>query len=135
MMPMMGDPLPGRRLLVLDNDLSILHSMAALLGQWGCEVLVASDEAAALAALNELPPELILADYHLDQGATGWNVAQALRVHFGVPIPVVMITADRSDQCRRQLQGVGVPVLNKPVKAGKLRSILSYLLYRNEQSR
>ena len=134
MMPMMGDPLPGRRLLVLDNDLSILHSMAALLGQWGCEVLVASDEAAALAALNELPPELILADYHLDQGATGWNVAQALRVHFGVPIPVVMITADRSDQCRRQLQGVGVPVLNKPVKAGKLRSILSYLLYRNEQS-
>tara|TARA_R110001599_G_scaffold148898_2_gene332658 strand:+ start:120 stop:335 length:216 start_codon:yes stop_codon:yes gene_type:complete len=70
----------------------------------------------------------------LDQGATGWNVAQALRVHFGVPIPVVMITADRSDQCRRQLQGVGVPVLNKPVKAGKLRSILSYLLYRNEQS-
>jgi len=134
MMPMMGDPLPGRRLLVLDNDLSILHSMAALLGQWGCEVLVASDEAAALAALNELPPELILADYHLDQGATGWNVAQALRVHFGVPIPVVMITADRSDQCRRLLQGVGVPVLNKPVKAGKLRSILSYLLYRNEQS-
>lgn len=134
MMPVLGDPLPGRRLLVLDNELSILHSMAALLGQWGCEVLIASDKAAALVALNELPPELILADYHLDQGATGWDVAQALRAHFGVPIPVVVITADRSDQCRRQLQGVGVPVLNKPVKAGKLRSILSYLLYRNEQS-
>lgn len=40
----------------------------------------------------------------------------------------VMITADRSDQCRKQLQGLGVPVLNKPVKAGKMRSVLSHLL-------
>ncbi|MFL9812875.1 response regulator [Stutzerimonas sp. VN223-3] len=128
MMPMLGDPLPGRRLLVLDNELSILHSMAALLEQWGCEVLTATDEAAAMAALNESPPELILADYHLDQGVTGWDVAQAMQTYFRTPIPVVMITADRSDQCRRQLQGVGVPVLNKPVKAGKLRSVLSHLL-------
>lgn len=34
-LPSVGDPLPGRRLLVLDNELSILQSMAALLAQWG----------------------------------------------------------------------------------------------------
>jgi len=55
-------------------------------------------------------------------------VAQALRERFGEAIPVVMITADRSDQCRKQLQGLGVPVLNKPVKAGKMRAVLSQLL-------
>ncbi|EXF46650.1 sensory box histidine kinase/response regulator [Pseudomonas sp. BAY1663] len=55
-------------------------------------------------------------------------MAQSLRVRFGQAIPVVMITADRSDQCRKQLQGFGVPVLNKPVKAGKMRSALSHLL-------
>lgn len=126
--PQLGDPLPGRRLLVVDNELSILHSMAALLGQWGCEVLTATDEAAALEALQGRAPELILADYHLDRGTTGWEVAQSLRVRFGQAIPVVMITADRSDQCRKQLQGFGVPVLNKPVKAGKMRSALSHLL-------
>ncbi|EXF46649.1 sensory box histidine kinase/response regulator [Pseudomonas sp. BAY1663] len=53
--PQLGDPLPGRRLLVVDNELSILHSMAALLGQWGCEVLTATDEAAALEALQGAP--------------------------------------------------------------------------------
>lgn len=127
-MPVLGDPLPGRRLLVLDNELSILHSMAALLGQWGCEVLTATDEAAALAVLSGLPPEVILADYHLDQGVTGWDVVTALRAHYGQTIPVVMVTADRSDECRRQLQGLGVPVLNKPVKAGKMRSVLNHLL-------
>ena len=52
----------------------------------------------------------------------------ALRAHYGQTIPVVMVTADRSDECRRQLQGLGVPVLNKPVKAGKMRSVLNHLL-------
>lgn len=128
LLPVPGDPLPGRRLLVLDNEVSILHSMSALLGQWGCEVLVATDEAEAMQVLNGIPPELIMADYHLDQGVTGWQVVQRLRAHFGYPVPTVMITADRSDQCRRELQGAGVPVLNKPVKAGKLRSVMSHLL-------
>lgn len=130
-----GDPLPGRRLLVVDNEESILHSMAALLGQWGCDVLTAVDQDAAMAVLEGSPPEIILADYHLDQGVTGWEVATAIRAHFGRAIPVVMITADRSDQCRRQLQGLDVPVLNKPVKAGKMRSVLSHLLGNNPQPR
>ena len=124
----MGDPLPGRRVLVLDNEESILHSMAALLQQWGCEVLTATDLEQANAVLNGSAPELILADYHLDRGVTGWEVARTLRGQFAQAIPVVMITADRSDQCRRELQGVGVPVLNKPVKPGKMRSVLSHLL-------
>lgn len=128
LVPVPGDPLPGRRLLVLDNELSILHSMAVLLEQWGCETLTATDLETAISALEGDAPEVILADYHLDHGVTGWDVATSLCEHFGQSIPVVMVTADRSDQCRRQLQGLGVPVLNKPVKAGKMRSVLSHLL-------
>jgi len=51
-----------------------------------------------------------------------------LREHFAVAIPAVIITADRSDQCRRGLQKLGAPLLNKPVKPGKLRAVLSQLL-------
>ncbi|MCO7574144.1 ATP-binding protein [Pseudomonas chlororaphis] len=126
--PGTGNPLPGRRLLVLDNELSILESMAALLGQWGCEVLTATDQAAALAVLQGRAPELILADFHLDHGVTGCEVVQQLREHFQQPLPAVIITADRSDQCRRALQQLGAPLLNKPVKPGKLRAVLSQLL-------
>src|SRR5690606_9257400 len=123
-----GNPLPGRRLLVLDNELSILESMAALLGQWGCEVLTASDEASAYRVLEGRAPELILADFNLDHGVTGCEVVRDLREYFGQEIPAVMITADRSDQCRRSLQKLGAPLLNKPVKPGKLRAVLSQLL-------
>lgn len=126
--PVTGDPLPGRRLLVVDNEQSILQSMGALLGQWGCEVLAAPDLDSALAQLGGRAPEAILADYHLDHGATGCEVVAALRAQFGVEIPAVMITADRSDDCRRALQPLGLPLLNKPVKPGKLRAVLSQLL-------
>ncbi|MGE8097717.1 PAS domain-containing hybrid sensor histidine kinase/response regulator [Pseudomonas fluorescens] len=126
--PSTGNPLPGRRLLVLDNEVSILESMSALLGQWGCEVVTATDESAALLALQGRAPELILADFHLDHGVIGCDVIRHLREHFAAAIPAVIITADRSDQCRRSLQRLGAPLLNKPVKPGKLRAALSQLL-------
>ncbi len=129
--PQLGDPLPGRRLLVIDNEESILLSMAALLEQWGCTVVTAIDEQSAMTALDGVAPDAILADYHLDHGLTGWDVVLAVRARFNQALPVVMITADRSDQCRQQLQGCGVPVLNKPVKPGKMRSVLSHLLGEN----
>lgn len=126
--PSTGNPLPGRRLLVLDNEVSILESMSALLGQWGCEVVTATDEATALVALQGQAPELILADYHLDHGVVGCEVVRHLREHFGQAIAAVIITADRTDQCRRSLQRLDAPLLNKPVKPGKLRAVLSQLL-------
>ncbi|WP_406833947.1 NahK/ErcS family hybrid sensor histidine kinase/response regulator [Pseudomonas asiatica] len=126
--PGAGNPLPGRRLLVLDNEVSILESMGALLGQWGCEVVTATDQAGALLALQGRAPELILADFHLDHGVVGCEVVRHLREHFGAAIPAVIITADRSDQCRRSLNKLGAPLLNKPVKPGKLRAVLSQLL-------
>ncbi|KJJ94322.1 histidine kinase [Pseudomonas sp. 21] len=126
--PVTGDPLPGRRLLVIDNEEAILASMAALLGQWGCEVLVATSFEEALQALGGKAPEVILADYHLDHGRTGCEAVRGLREHFRRELPALMITADRSDDCRRALQRLGMPLLNKPVKPGKLRATLSVLL-------
>ncbi|PJI46094.1 MAG: hybrid sensor histidine kinase/response regulator [Pseudomonas sp.] len=126
--PVTGDPLPGRRLLVIDNEAAILASMAALLGQWGCEVLVATNYEEALQVLDGKAPEVILADYHLDHGRTGCEAVRGLREYFQRELPAVMITADRSDDCRRALQRLGMPLLNKPVKPGKLRAVLSLLV-------
>ncbi|WP_431700222.1 ATP-binding response regulator [Pseudomonas sp. BR20] len=127
-LPTTGNPLPGRRLLVIDNEVSILDSMRALLGQWGCEVITATDQVGALLALQGRAPELILADYHLDHGVVGCAVVKHLREHFAQNIPAVIITADRTDQCRRVLRRLDAPLLNKPLKPGKLRAVLSQLL-------
>ncbi|MNF04778.1 hypothetical protein D3C80_2043680 [compost metagenome] len=55
-------------------------------------------------------------------------MVQALRAHFACDIAAVMITADRSDQCRAQLQALKMPLLNKPIRPGKLRAVLSQML-------
>lgn len=124
----LGNPLPGRRVLVVDNEPDIQQSMQALLAQWGCEVRVAGGLVEARKQLAGWSAELLLVDYHLDQGANGCDLIQTLRSEAAAPLPAVMITAERSEQCRRQLHEQGIPLLNKPVKPGKLRAALSQFL-------
>lgn len=123
-----GNPLPGRRVLVVDNEPDIQQSMQALLTQWGCEVRLAGGLEEARGQLADWEPELLLVDYHLDQGANGCDLILSLREESDLPLPAVMITAERSEQCRRHLHQLGIPLLNKPVKPGKLRAALSQFL-------
>src|SRR5690554_2952689 len=121
-------PLQGRHLLVIDNDTMILSSMQGLLEQWGARVQVAVDLPGALAVLDGRRPDAILVDYHLDARQTGCDAVGVLREHFHWQIPAIMITADRSEHSRQRLQDLGIPVLNKPIKAGKLRAMLGQVL-------
>src|SRR5690606_29004265 len=121
-------PLQGRHLLVIDNDTMILSSMQGLLEQWGAQVQVAVDLPGALTTLDDRRPDAILVDYHLDAGQTGCDAVSLLREHFQWQIPAIMITADRSEHSRQRLRDLGIPVLNKPIKAGKLRAMLGQVL-------
>lgn len=125
-----GDGLGGLRVLVVDNDRSVLLSMQALLEQWGCDVQVARDLDSALACCDaaSLAPDLLLADYHLDWGHTGLEVIEALRGRFGGALPAAMITADRSVESLRQFRELGLHVLSKPLRPGKLRALLMHLV-------
>jgi CheY-like chemotaxis protein len=113
-------------ILVIDNEPAILEGMAELLGGWGCRVRIASDEAAARTALAA-PPQVIIADYHLDQGAHGDAVVGRLRSEIGRDIPAIIITADREPALRERLGAEGFHLLTKPVKPAQLRALLSRL--------
>jgi len=126
--PFSPDQLHERRVLVLDNDHAILASMQALLGGWGCDVVSASDLDSALQQMHAEPVALILADYHLEGEATGLELLPRMQQQGLSPVPVVMLTADRTDATRRAFADAGVRVLNKPVKPGKLRALMSHLL-------
>lgn len=121
--------LGGARVLVVDNEPDILVSMDALLDGWGCEVETATgleDWLRQPEASN--PPDLILADFHLDRGDTGVALVAELRQRYGKQIPAAMLTADRSDATRQLFREEGLSVLNKPIKPGKLRALMSHLL-------
>lgn len=114
--------------LVIDNEPAILAGMQAVLEAWGCRVLTAPGEGAALAAARDLPVDLLLADYHLADGVTGDNVVEQVRHACGRAIPAAIITADRTPELKDSLSAAGLAILNKPVKPAQLRALMGRML-------
>lgn len=127
---MLEAPLQGRRILVLDNEDSILEGMEILLTSWGCEVVVAQslEELAQWDRTLVPPPDLVIVDYQLDDGDTGFDAIELVNQQLPQRLPVVMITANYTKELRQQVSELGYRLLNKPVKPLKLRSILTRML-------
>src|SRR5215216_3356987 len=117
-------PLAGLTVLAIDNEPSILEGMRALLTGWGCEVITAASLDAAREAMARRLPEVIVADYHLDEG-NGLQAVAALRRAYAAEIPAVLVTADRSPAVREAAAAATVHVLNKPLKPAALRALLA----------
>lgn len=119
----------GRFILCIDNEPAVLAGMEALLDGWGCRVATATSASVAVqaAAAMQAPPEVILADYHLDLG-TGLAAIAAIRRKLGSDIPAVIITADHSAEVEREVREAGCSILRKPLKAAALRALMTRLL-------
>jgi len=123
--------LSGLRVVCIDNEPTVLQGMQALLSGWGCSVITAHGSDDALEQLRKAiqPPDIILADYHLDDG-TGTGAIAALRAASRVQIPAIIITADHSAEVLREVRLKGHALLRKPLKAAALRALMHQLTWR-----
>ncbi len=120
--------LAGVRVLCIDNDTDILTAMSGLLSRWGCQLKLALNGAEARQhCCDGFEPQVILTDYHLDDGETGVALVERLRREFS-PVPTVVISADRQPELQAQCQTLGLSYLSKPVKPLKLRALLQHLV-------
>lgn len=117
----------GLHALCLDNDASILDGMSALLARWGVSCDLAATTAEALAAVKHRRPDLILADYHLDDGENGLSALVLLRAACDPPPPSALITADNSAELTAQARELGYALLRKPAKPAALRAMIAQL--------
>lgn len=122
--------LAGSLVLVIDNERSILSGMTALLEGWRCAVVTATSGEEAIQVIESLerPPDIAIADYHLENGATGVCALRAVLDHCGVSIPSLIITADRLPEVQEEVNANGFQLLNKPVKPAQLRSLMTSML-------
>ena len=127
-----SSPLDGRRLLLIDNDPQVLESTAQLLRSWGCQVRAlggySSGKNETQGPDGDGAPDLILVDMHLDQGEDGVSVVARLRSHYGRTTPALIMSGDVSIATRDQITRAGLSLLNKPVSALQLRTVLTRLL-------
>ena len=120
----------GLTVLCIDNEPAGLRGMQVLLEGWGCIAITAKNAADAIAQLSErgARPDIILADYHLDDG-TGVDAVTMVRAAAGSQPPVIVITADHSAEVQREVRLRGYGMLRKPLKAAALRALMYQLTW------
>ncbi len=127
--------LEGTLVLCVENDAAIAQAMAALLAGWDCDVVTARDPASALTALAGRRPDVVLTDYHLDEGASGLEVLAAVRQAFDPGIPAAVVTADRGEAVRDSVAAAGARLAYKPLRPGALRALLGHLVVEGKRGR
>ncbi|MEV0540126.1 MULTISPECIES: response regulator transcription factor [Nocardia] len=121
-----------RRILVVDDEVTIAESVAARLRAEGFTVDLAHDGPAAVAAALAGEPDLVVLDVMLP-GFDGLEVCR--RIQAERPVPVLMLTA-RTDETD-QLIGLGVGAddyLTKPFSMRVLAARVHALLRRVERA-
>jgi signal transduction histidine kinase/CheY-like chemotaxis protein len=119
-----------RCVAIIDDEPSVRSGMAALLGSWRCETVIAADEAEAVSALLAAgkTPAALVVDYRLRDNVNGIAVIRSLRARFGRDIPAVIISGESSTEELAHIKASGLPMLHKPVRPAKLRSVIFFLL-------
>ena len=114
--------------MVIENDDPVRAGMVALLEDWGTSPLESRDLAGARALVADLgtAPDVIIADYLLDDGETGLDAILRLREECGM-IPAVIVSADRGTELRAAAARNDITLLHKPLELHRLQAVLQWV--------
>jgi len=113
------------RVLIVDNSLDAVHSLAILLQDWGYKVREAYDGATGLKEAEAWRPNVVVLDIGMP-GMDGYEVARRLRQDHAESMVLVALTGFGEDEDRRLAREAGFDFhLLKPVLPDDLRELLS----------
>jgi DNA-binding NtrC family response regulator len=102
------------RLLVVDDEPSVLVTYRMILEQQGYQVLPVASSAEARQALAQQPLDLMLCDLSLEDKDSGFAVIEAAR-QCQPGMPTLLLTGYASKDVSERAQGAGITVLFKPI--------------------
>lgn len=118
--------LAGLRVLVVDDDLAVCHSVGDLLRAHGCEVETATSGSRARDILMERTFDLVLSDVVMPD-VDGYDLFMFIRERYP-ETPVILMTAffyDRDHVIKRsKLEGLDGVLFKKPVEPSRLIEIV-----------
>ncbi|GGB64594.1 hybrid sensor histidine kinase/response regulator [Shewanella inventionis] len=128
--PSLMQPLAGVKVLCIDNEEAILAGLDSLLSRWQCEVICATDiaDARIKLGLKGVAPDIILADYHLDDDKNGVDAMDDIRSRYGAHVPGILITANTNKDLVDDIERRGYHYMAKMVKPAALRALISSLV-------
>src|SRR5688572_11428215 len=113
------------KILVVEDEPALLHSMRIRLGSEGYVVLTAQDGSQAVALAGEHRPDVLILDVHLPAG-DGFSVMERVRKLPGMErTPIIYVTGDASQTLADKVQDNGVRwLLRKPFNSGDLLRVV-----------
>ena len=116
-------------LLLVEDEPGVLNAMRILLKVEGYRVVTAPTAAEALELLRDgVDFDLIITDFHLEDGRTGTEVISVAREMLGESLKAILVTGDTSSAVR-ELQGDDkLRITSKPVNSGELLGLVKSLL-------
>ena len=115
---------PIRIGLVEDND-QVLRAMVLALESGGHEVIAARTAEELMERLGQQAPNIVISDYRLGPGETGFTVIQAARARFGGTLPALIVTGDTDPELVRSMAKQGIAIHYKPLKIDTLQAFIS----------
>jgi signal transduction histidine kinase len=114
------------KLLIIDDDSSVLAALGDLLSRWQVAFDAAADADAALALVDGgTQYGLVLADYRLPGRLNGLDLIARIRSRHAAPAPgAALITADFGPDLIVAAREAGVLVVPKPLRPAQLRALL-----------
>ncbi len=122
------DRLTGKKLLIIDDDSTILIATKMIIEQWGCVVETVANLNDAKILCHHFLPDIIISDFRLQDHITGIYAIEQLRLQLNQQIPAILITGDTTLDKLQQVQRSGLIILHKPVKPAKLRVAINRVL-------
>lgn len=121
-----GFPLEGLRLLVVDDDLGVCHSLKDLLQEERCVVETATSGNKALEILQKQQFDLVLSDVVMPD-MDGYELYSAVKESAANP-PVILMTAfyyDKDHVIKRScVEGLKAVIFKKPIDPARLKKII-----------
>jgi CheY-like chemotaxis protein len=117
----------GQRVLVVDDDEGVRAMLGAALEDAGYQVAAAADGEAALGAVENEPPDVILLDLMLPN-VSGWDFLDAYRRSPGPHAPVVLISALKPAALQRTRLRAVDAVVPKPITLDHLLGVVGACL-------
>ncbi|MDD7970006.1 PAS-domain containing protein [Roseinatronobacter alkalisoli] len=129
------NPLDDLLVLVIENDPTVRAAMMEVLEHWGASPLEAACLAQADQQVAELgvAPDIILADFQLDDGENGIDVVAQMRGRYG-QIPAILITANHMPELARRAESAGMMLMTKPVPMRRLKRVLQQVRHLSQSA-
>ncbi|RBP02023.1 phospho-acceptor domain-containing protein [Roseiarcus fermentans] len=121
---------PGGRVLIIEDNAIVAHSLERVLAGWGYETVTAStgEEALRLAEGECWRFGAVLTDQHLGAGLSGVDTAREIVRRSARFLPVLVVSGDTSTEGISMIAASGFQIMHKPIAPEALRRNLARLL-------